>query len=129
MSKQAVLKRGTNGPAADRGFDTIVYLIASVIMILVLYPLLFVVSASFSDPAKVLGGEVWLLPKGFTVEAYTNILHNGKIWTGFANSILYTTVGTIINIVMTLLAAYPLSRPDLPLRKGLMLIVTLTMFF
>jgi putative aldouronate transport system permease protein len=88
-----------------------------------------VVSASLSDPAKVLGGEVWLLPKGFTVEAYVNILHNGKIWTGFANSIVYTTVGTIINIAMTLLAAYPLSRPDLPLRKGLMLIVTLTMFF
>ncbi|WP_309242131.1 carbohydrate ABC transporter permease [Paenibacillus sp. S150] len=129
MSKRVALKRGSNGPPADRYFDTIVYLIAAVIMILVLYPLLFVVSASFSDPAKVLGGEVWLLPKGFTVEAYANILHNDKIWTGFANSIVYTTVGTIINIAMTLLAAYPLSRPDLPLRKGLMLIVTLTMFF
>lgn len=104
-------------------------MIAAVIILIVLYPLIFVVSASFSDPARVLSGEVWLLPKGPTLEAYNNILHNDQIWTGYRNSILYTVVGTLINITMTLLAAYPLSRPDLPGRKGLMLIITLTMFF
>lgn len=125
MSREVSLK----GPSDERLFDVIVYLIAAVIILIVLYPLLFVVSASFSDPARVLGGEVWLLPKGLTLEAYTNILHNEKIWTGYRNSIVYAVVGTLINIVMTLLAAYPLSRPDLPGRKGLMMIVTLTMFF
>lgn len=125
MSREVSLK----GPSDERLFDVIVYLIAAVIILIVLYPLLFVVSASFSDPARVLGGEVWLLPKGLTLEAYTNILHNDKIWTGYRNSIVYAVVGTLINIVMTLLAAYPLSRPDLPGRKGLMMIVTLTMFF
>lgn len=125
MAKEAVVK----GPSDERWFDVIVYLIAAVIIIIVLYPLLFVVTASFSDPAKVLNGEVWLLPKGVTLDAYTNILHNDKIWIGYRNSILYAVVGTLINIVMTLLAAYPLSRPDLPGRKGLMLIITLTMFF
>ncbi|WP_044477955.1 carbohydrate ABC transporter permease [Paenibacillus antibioticophila] len=125
MSREVSLK----GPSDERLFDVIVYLIAAVIILIVLYPLLFVVSASFSDPARVLNGEVWLLPKGLTLEAYTNILHNDKIWTGYRNSIVYAVVGTLINIIMTLLAAYPLSRPDLPGRKGLMMIVTLTMFF
>lgn len=125
MAKEVVAK----GPSDERWFDVIVYLIAAVIIMIVLYPLLFVVSASFSDPARVLNGEVWLLPKGVTLEAYTNILDNDKIWIGYRNSILYTVVGTLINIIMTLLAAYPLSRPDLPGRKGLMMIVTLTMFF
>lgn len=125
MAKEVVAK----GPSDERWFDVIVYLIAAVIIMIVLYPLLFVVSASFSDPARVLSGEVWLLPKGPTLEAYNNILHNDQIWTGYRNSILYTVVGTLINITMTLLAAYPLSRPDLPGRKGLMLIITLTMFF
>ncbi|MDU4694657.1 MAG: carbohydrate ABC transporter permease [Paenibacillus sp.] len=125
MAKEVV----TKGPSDERWFDVIVYLIAAVIIVIVLYPLLFVVSASFSDPARVLNGEVWLLPKGATLEAYNNILHNEQIWTGYRNSILYTVVGTLINIGMTLLAAYPLSRPDLPGRKGLMLIITLTMFF
>ncbi|MCM3699511.1 carbohydrate ABC transporter permease [Paenibacillus macerans] len=129
MSKRVAAPKAQSGPADERWFDWLVYLIAAVIIVIVLYPLLFVVSASFSDPAKVLGGEVWLLPKGVTLDAYANILDNDKIWRGYANSILYTAVGTFVNIVMTLLAAYPLSRPDLPLRKGLMLIVTLTMFF
>src|SRR5690606_38541054 len=71
----------------------------------------------------------WMLPKGFNVDAYANILKNDRIWTGYGNSILYTVVGTVINIIMTILAAYPLSRPDLPLRNGIMVLITLTMFF
>lgn len=125
MSKQAVVSKKSD----ERTFDAIVYTIAGLIILVVLYPLVFVVSASFSDPAKVLGGEVWLLPKGITLEAYNNILHNGRIWTGYRNTILYTAVGTAINMVMTILAAYPLSRPDLPGRKPLMVLITLTMFF
>jgi putative aldouronate transport system permease protein len=70
-----------------------------------------------------------MLPKGFNVDAYANILKNDRIWTGYGNSILYTVVGTVINIIMTILAAYPLSRPDLPLRNGIMVLITLTMFF
>jgi ABC-type sugar transport system, permease component len=116
-------------PSNERLFDAIVYIIAAIIMIIVLYPLLFIVSASFSDPAKVLNGDVWLLPKGLNVDAYTNILQNDKIWTGYGNSIMYTVIGTVINIIMTILAAYPLSRPDLPLRNGIMVLITMTMFF
>ncbi|WP_256975722.1 carbohydrate ABC transporter permease [Paenibacillus sp. MY03] len=116
-------------PSDEKLFDIILYVIAAVIMVIVLYPLLFTVSASFSDPSKVLNGQVWLLPKGANIEAYANILKNDKIWSGYGNSILYTVVGTVINIVLTTLAAYPLSRPDLPLRNGIMVLITLTMFF
>ena len=125
MSKQATAKPVSDG----RAFDIVVNVLAVLVILVVLYPLIFVVSASFSDPAKVLGGEVWLLPKGFTFEAYENILHNGKIWTGYRNTIFYAAAGTFINMIMTVLAAYPLSRPDLPGRKFLMVLITLTMFF
>ncbi|WP_223830039.1 carbohydrate ABC transporter permease [Paenibacillus arenilitoris] len=125
MSKQQTIR----GASDDKVFDAIVYAIAAVIIVIVLYPLLYIVGASFSDPARVISGEVWLLPKGFTMDAYTNILHDDRIWTGYRNTIFYTVVGTVINILMTLLAAYPLSRPDLPLRNGIMVLITLTMFF
>ncbi|WP_419872413.1 carbohydrate ABC transporter permease [Candidatus Pristimantibacillus sp. PTI5] len=124
MSKLQAIRKTSD----ERVFDVIVYAIAAVIIIIVLYPLLFIVSASFSDPAKVLNGEVWLLPKGVTLDAYTNILHNDKIWIGYRNTIVYTVVGTVINIIMTILAAYPLSRPDLPGRGAIMVLITLTMF-
>lgn len=113
----------------DRTFDSIINIVAALVMIIVLYPLVFVVSASFSDPSLVLTGKVWLLPKGINLDAYESILKTNQIWTGYANSILYTVVGTCINLLMTILAAYPLSRPDLPLRNGIMVFITLTMFF
>jgi len=113
----------------DWVFDAVIYTIAAVIIVIVLYPLVFIISASFSDPAKVVGGEVWLLPKGFNLDAYVNILHNDRIWIGYRNTIFYAVAGTAINLIMTILAAYPLSRPDLPGRGAVMLFITLTMFF
>ncbi|MFE0559360.1 carbohydrate ABC transporter permease [Paenibacillus sp. NPDC058910] len=125
MSKPSTVKEAAN----ERVFDVIIYAIAVIIIVIVLYPLIFIVSASFSDPTRVLNGEVWLLPKSVTLDAYANILQNEKIWIGYRNTILYTIVGTVINIIMTILAAYPLSRPDLPGRNAIMVFITLTMFF
>lgn len=125
MSKPSAIKRTSD----EWVFDVIIYAVAAIIILIVLYPLIFIVSASFSDPARVLNGEVWLLPKSVTLDAYTNILHNDKIWIGYRNTIFYTIVGTVINIIMTILAAYPLSRPDLPGRNTIMVFITLTMFF
>ncbi|KRE64675.1 sugar ABC transporter permease [Paenibacillus sp. Soil750] len=113
----------------EKVFDAVVNGLAFLIVVVVLYPLLFIVSASFSDPALVLNGEVILLPKQITLEAYQNVFQNEQIWNGYANTILYTAVGTIINLIMTTLAAYPLSRPDLPGRGIIMVFITLTMFF
>jgi putative aldouronate transport system permease protein len=113
----------------EKIFDVVVNILSALIVVVVLYPLIFIVSASFSDPALVLNGEVVLLPKHITIEAYKNVFHNDQIWHSYGNTILYTVVGTLINLIMTTLAAYPLSRPDLPGRGIIMFFVTLTMFF
>ncbi|WP_248927185.1 carbohydrate ABC transporter permease [Paenibacillus hamazuiensis] len=126
MTKQQTIKIAKSD---EKIFDAVVNILAALVLIAVLYPLLFIVSASFSDPALVLSGEVLLLPKQVTLEAYKNVFENGQIWNGYKNTIVYTVVGTAINLIMTTLAAYPLSRPDLPGRGVVMFFITLTMFF
>lgn len=97
--------------------DAIFMLINNAVLILiflaVFYPLVYVFSASFSDPNAVASGQVWLWPVKFTTKAYVRIFEYSRIWSGYANSIFYATVGTFVNVVMTVLAAYPLSRKDL----------------
>lgn len=120
---------GIQGTRADKVFDFINYLVLTLILIVVLYPLLHVVSASFSDPIKVLGGEVMLLPKGFNTEAYSMVFEHDGIMRGYRNTILYTIVGTAINLLMTIAGAYPLSRKDFRGRTFFTLILVFTMFF
>jgi putative aldouronate transport system permease protein len=110
-------------------FDTLVILIGSIIFVAVLYPLIFVISASFSSPVKVMNGDMWLWPVDFTLNAYKEVFKNPDIWIGYRNSLFYTGVGTVINLVLTILAAYPLSRRDLPGRNIFMFAITFTMFF
>ncbi len=112
-----------------RIFDTGVNIIAAMILVIVLYPLIFVLSASFSNPEQVMNGEMWLWPVGFTLEAYKEVFNYGSVWVGYKNTIIYSVVGTFINIVLTTLAAYPLSRKDLPGRNIFMFLITFTMFF
>ncbi|MCI3920903.1 carbohydrate ABC transporter permease [Paenibacillus sp. TRM 82003] len=115
--------------ADERWFDTVVNVVAGIILVIVLYPLLFVLSASFSDPAAVMNGKMWLWPVGVTLDAYKEIFNYGQVWVGYKNTLIYTTVGTIVNIALTTLAAYPLSRRDLPGRSVFMFLITFTMFF
>ncbi len=119
----------TKGISDGKVFDFLVGVMSFIILAVVLYPLIFVVSASFSDPSRVMNGEMWLLPKGFTVDAYTEIFKNSDIWNGYKNTFIYTTLGTFINIILSTLAAYPLSRRDLPGRNIFMFLITFTMFF
>lgn len=116
-------------PSEDRIFNIVMYIIAAILIIIVLYPLIFVVSASFSDPHKVMDGEMWLYPKGFTLDAYTKVFQDGQLWNSYKNTVIYTVVGTCINIFLTTLIAYPLSRRDLPGRNLFMFIIVFTMFF
>lgn len=112
-----------------RFFDAGVNGTAAVILLIVLYPLIFVLSASFSDPQKVLNGDMWLWPVGFTLDAYKEVFNYSNVWMGYRNTIVYTLVGTVINVALTTLAAYPLSRRDLPGRNVFMFLITFTMFF
>lgn len=113
----------------DRIFDIAVTLTGVLIMMVVLVPLLFVLAASFSDPDLVLRGEVFIIPKGFTLQPYTMVFDNPDIWRGYRNTVLYTLMGTAINIALTVLAAYPLSRREMMGRRFLTVVVLLTMYF
>ena len=115
--------------SGDRIFDFIVTLIGVLIMLIVLIPLIFVLSASFSDPDLVLRGKVLLIPKGITFRAYTLVFENRDIWIGYRNTVFYTVAGTAINILLTIMAAYPLSRKEMVGRRFFTLVVLFTMYF
>src|SRR4051794_24076696 len=97
----------------DRIFNVFNYAILTAFLLIVLYPLMYIVSASLSSPQAVSSGQVWLWPVEPTLLAYQTIFKDPTIMTGFMNSIFYTVVGSALNVALTILAAYPLSRKDL----------------
>jgi putative aldouronate transport system permease protein len=103
--------------------------ILTAVLIMVIYPLVFVISASFSDALLVMQGKVWLWPRGFNLDAYKRVFQNSDILMGYRNVIFYTVLGTAINVVLTIAGAYPMSRKDFVGRNALMLFITFTMFF
>lgn len=113
----------------DDVFDVINYTLLFIILLIFLYPLIFVVSASISDPNAVWNGELWLLPKKVSLTGYYRTLKNNEIWIGYRNSLFYMVIGTSINLIMTITAAYPLSRKNFYPRSFLTAIYTFTMFF
>jgi putative aldouronate transport system permease protein len=113
----------------DRIFNVINHFLLIIITLIVIYPLVFVLSASFSDPQAVLRGEMFLWPKGINLHSYEKIFQNKDILRGYSNTLIYTLMGTLINIVMTILAAYPLSRKDFIGRNAIMALFVFTMFF
>lgn len=113
----------------DKAFNILMYIIMALILVVCAYPLYFVVIASFSDPAQVNIGKVILLPKDIMFDGYSSIFTNAKIWIAYKNTILYTVAGTIVNVYLTLTAAFPLSRRELMGRKTIMKLITFTMFF
>ena len=113
---------------SDKIFDIVNYTFLFLILIIVLYPLYFIVIASFSSPNEVASGNVWLYPKGLNIDGYKEIFKFEKIWIGYKNSIIYTIVGTTINLVATIPAAFAFSRKDLVGSKYIMWLFTFTMF-
>ncbi|WP_309119937.1 carbohydrate ABC transporter permease [Paenibacillus sp.] len=113
----------------DRVFNVANTLLLTLVLIVVAYPLIYVVSASFSSTYAVMSGKVWLWPVEPSLEGYKAIFKNNNVLTGFANTFLYTAAGTLLNVVMTILAAYPLSRRDFRGRAGFMLLLVFTMMF
>ncbi len=109
-------------------FQIIVDVIIFVFLLIELYPIIYVVSCSFSDPEAVNTGKVLLWPVGFTLEGYKKVLTYADIWIGYGNTIFYTVVGTLINLAVTLPCAYALSRKDLAGNKYLMIFFMVTMY-
>ena len=114
---------------SDLIFDIFNNIFLAIILIAVLYPLIYIFSASISDPVKITSGEVWLWPVGINFRGYTGVLTNRPVLIGYANSFFYATVGTAVNVFLTVLAAYPLSRKEMYGRNVMMFLVTFTMMF
>jgi putative aldouronate transport system permease protein len=114
---------------SDRIFNIINNFIVVFALLIVLYPLIYVLSASISDPDQVNLGNVWLLPKGLQFDGYRRVFQDREIWIGYKNTIFYTLVGTLVNLFFTLTAAYPLSRKDFYGRNVFTVLFTFTMFF
>lgn len=110
-------------------FDITVHAIAGFLLLIVLYPLIVVLSSSVSDPALVATGEVVLLPKGFNMEGYKAVFRNKDILVGYANTLFYTVVGTIINLLVTVPAGYALTKKKVPGRNLVMTMFMITMYF
>nr|WP_296478333.1 carbohydrate ABC transporter permease [uncultured Acetatifactor sp.] len=114
---------------SDRIFDIVNLFVMLVLLVVFVWPLWFVVIASFSDPNEVWMGNVVLWPKGFTLISYETLLEYKRIWVGYGNTLFYTVVGTLVNLVMTVCGAYPLSRKDFMPRHFFMFLFMLTMYF
>lgn len=114
---------------SDKLFLILNYVYLIIALIVVLYPLIYIISASISSPKYVSSGEMWLLPKGITFDGYKLVFDNPKIWIGYRNTIFYTLIGTLLNLAVTLPAAYALSRSDFIGRGLIMGMFLVTMFF
>jgi putative aldouronate transport system permease protein len=113
----------------DRIFSALNYIFLSIILIIILYPLIYTVSASFSAPSAVITGKVTLFPVDFSLIGYQKIFEHPTLVRGMLNSIFYTVVGSSVSVVLTLLAAYPLTRKDLPGRRFLTILFFFPMLF
>ena len=123
------MRKSNRQSAFDIGFDVVSTLLLIIALLIVLYPLYFVLIASISDANSISLGKVILLPKNIDFVGYRRILQDNRIMNGYVNSILYTVASTVIGTMTTILAGYSFSRTDLVGRKALMMVYVFTMYF
>ncbi len=113
----------------DRIYNAVNTFLLGVLLIIVAYPLYFIVIASFSDPSAVGTGQVLFFPKGLNLEGYQRIFEYEMLWVGYRNSIFYAVAGTLLSVSLTMMAAYVFTRNTLPGRKFFLILYTIPMFF
>jgi len=121
--------KGKAAGLSERTSDIILVAICTVVLLIVAYPLYYVLIASFSNPYDVYAGKTFLLPSGFTLDGYKAVFSEPAIVSGFLNSVKYTVIGTVFSVAMLYITAYPLAQRDLPGRKFLSLFFLFTMYF
>lgn len=129
MSANLTNKYRIKKTRADTAFDICNIFIMVLLIVIMAYPLYFIVIASLSDPYKVINGEVYLWPAGFTLDSYGNVFREHSIWRGYYNTIKYTLWGTLFNLMLTIPAAYILSKKKLAGRKFLSFYFLIPMYF
>lgn len=116
----------TKGRAA---FNAVNYTVLAIVALLCIYPIWYVLVASFSSPQAISMGKVWFFPNGFNVNAYIKVFHRSGIWISYLNSVYYMFFGTLVNLIITVCGAYPLSKKRLFGSKFLNICITFTMWF
>lgn len=127
--KNPKIKHRMKISGGDRIYLGVVYILLGLFFITVIYPLIYVVSASFSSPTALVAGRVFFLPVEPGLQGYEAVFSNQSVWRGYANTILYTAVGTVIAVFVTMLGGFVLSRREFPLKIPVMIFFTITMFF
>lgn len=112
----------------EKIFDVLVYGMAVLLILLIIYPLWFVIIASFSNPQDVATGAVWFWPKSWSLEGYKTLFAQPLIWRSYFNTILYTVAGTAFGLLVNIPVGYALSRRDLFGRKWISLLYVVPMF-
>ena len=121
------MKRRSTGERIFEIFDVCLMLL---VIFLCVYPFVYVLFASFSDPKRLASHRGFLFfPLGFTLKGYKLVIENPSIWMGYANTLFYLVLGTALNLLMTSIGAYVLSRKHVKIRNPLMMMITFTMFF
>jgi multiple sugar transport system permease protein/putative aldouronate transport system permease protein len=128
VKRKGALLKWRNLPSGDKVYLAVVYLFLGFFIVMVVYPLIYVVSCSFSSPEALIQGRVFFLPVEPGVQGYEAVFSNARIWRGYANTILYTVLGTAIGTAVTMIAAYVLSRKEFPARGFLTVFFMVTMF-
>lgn len=124
MSSRSIKLTGS-----DKVFTVVNYTFLSICLIIVLYPLVYILSSSFSSAEAVISGRVWLFPVQPSLMGYKAVFRNSQIWSGYGNSAFYAFFGTLISVTLTIMAAYPLSKRDFYGRNVIIGIFTFTMLF
>lgn len=127
--KMGQKKKAIRQTKGDIAFDIINYTLLTILLIVILYPLIYVVSCSISDPLLVVQSKILLLPKQITNVAYERVFRNELVMTGYINSVKYTLIGTSVNLVLTIITAYPLAQRDFKARTPITMLFTFTMLF
>ncbi len=120
---------GARETKGERVFYIINDILIALVVACTLYPFVYILSASFSDPYAIARGDVILLPKGFNDGAYAEVFQSDSLWNSYKNTLWYVVVGTFVNVLMTTIMAYPLSRKNFSGRKFINFFVAFTMFF
>lgn len=128
-NQPVIKKRKIKDSFGDKIFYSAINIFLFILLLIIGIPLIYVLAASFSSPDAVMSGKVLLWPVNFSLEGYKAVFQHKLILSAYGNSLFYMVVGTCINVALTMLAAYPLSRSDLPGGKGIMLMFTFTMVF
>ena len=113
----------------DIAFDVVVIVLLTLILLIMIYPMYFILIASISDPELVVSGQVFLYPRKITMESYQLVFETESIWTGYLNTVIYTVLGTLYNLCTLIPAAYVMSKKNLPGRGFFSMFFFITMYF